>query len=927
MKRISTGSVMTAIPSQLERLRELLAINRIITSSLDYDEVLRRVVEKTLEFTGAAACLLLLGDGGREARVAASAGIAEDLALRFSAPLDEHIGVALREFLGFGAHYGFTGVPVMDSGSLRGILALYRREPLTADADEAVLLSALADQAAIALRHAREHRTLRRDLRVREALTERIFHHAPLGFLVLDADLSIRELNATAARLIGRARLECVGRPLAEVCAVKAAVIVPLCRRALAGEPEETAEMRCEHQGPVPAPETFLQVRCAGLPDETGRIEAVLAMLADVTGEKQSERELHATHLRLQALMEALPVGVSFSEDATCQAITGNATARAQFEADLEDNLSASADDPNRLGRRVRYFKDGREVPAQDLPLQRAVAEHRAIPPMELEVELPSGRRWIAEASAAPLRTPNGRIAGGVAVTLDITERKRVEEALRQSEEKFRTLFESMDEAFCVIEIIFDEEGKPVDFRYVETNPAFERHATRPMLGKRIKEIVPDLEPFWLNHYGHVALTGESVRLENVVKGLGDQWFLAYGFRVGGKDSRQVAVLFTNITERKRAEEALREADRRKDEFLAMLGHELRNPLAPIQNAAHLLRRPELSAPQIGWCRTVIERQVEQLSRLVDDLLDVSRISRGKIELQKEPLALADIVQRAVETSRPLLDARRHEFSVRLPPEPLRVEGDLVRLAQLISNLLNNAAKYTDEGGQIRLGVERDGGFALIRVRDTGRGVDPAVLPRIFDLFYQADRTLDRAEGGLGIGLSLVKRLVDMHGGTVQAFSAGLGQGTEFTVRLPLLPELPEADGGLAAAGPGSRKFRRLLVVDDNQDAAESLALLLGGEGHEVLTAYDGRRAVELALSERPEAVLLDIGLPELDGYEACRRMRAGGLTDTLIVAMTGYGQDEDRRRSREAGFDAHLVKPADLADIQAVLAGRGSRA
>ncbi|MGZ8218027.1 ATP-binding protein [Methylomagnum sp.] len=371
------------------------------------------------------------------------------------------------------------------------------------------------------------------------------------------------------------------------------------------------------------------------------------------------------------------------------------------------------------------------------------------------------------------------------------------------------------------------------------------------------------------------------------------------------------------------SEERLREADRRKDEFLAMLAHELRNPLAPIRNAVHLLKRVATDEPRIAWCRDIIERQADQLTRLVDDLLDVSRITRGKIELKPEPLDVAVIVQRAVEICRPLVDARRHELEIVPVPEPLRVEGDLVRLAQVLSNLLNNAAKYTDEGGRIRVSAGRDNGHAVIRVQDNGRGIDPAALPNLFDLFYQVDRTLDRSEGGLGIGLSLVKRLVDMHGGEVWAYSAGRGKGTEFVIRLPSLPDPSasvEAAPDAAALAEGAL---RVLVVDDNVDAAESLALLLEIDGHAVSLAHEGQAAVDVALAERPDAVLLDIGLPGLNGYEACRRMRAGGLTDTLIVAMTGYGQEDDRRQSEQAGFDVHLVKPVDLAEIQDLIGRR----
>jgi PAS domain S-box-containing protein len=370
----------------------------------------------------------------------------------------------------------------------------------------------------------------------------------------------------------------------------------------------------------------------------------------------------------------------------------------------------------------------------------------------------------------------------------------------------------------------------------------------------------------------------------------------------------------TDVEERKRAEESLREADRRKDEFLAMLAHELRNPLAPIRNTVKLLRLTGASDAASEWGRDVIERQVEQLTRLVDDLLDVSRITRGKIQLQLEPLDLATVVAGAVETSRPMIDARRHTLRVHLPRRPLPVQGDLVRLTQVVSNLLNNAAKFQEEGGEITVTAERQDDRAVIRVRDRGVGIPPEMLGKVFDLFAQVERTVDRSEGGLGIGLSLVKNLVELHGGQIQASSAGRGRGAEFCVSLPCSSqrvaeagEAPErcADAPLPSA-------QRVLIVDDNRDAAESLAMVLALRGYDTAVCHDGQEAVELAQRTQPQIVLLDLGLPGLDGFEVCRRLRKHGLDKAHIVAITGYGQDEDRRRSRDAGFDEHFVKPVD---------------
>jgi CheY-like chemotaxis protein len=366
----------------------------------------------------------------------------------------------------------------------------------------------------------------------------------------------------------------------------------------------------------------------------------------------------------------------------------------------------------------------------------------------------------------------------------------------------------------------------------------------------------------------------------------------------------------------------LEEAQRQTNEFLATLAHELRNPLAPIRSAVSLMQMGGLSDSMREWYGTVIDRQVTHLTRLVDDLLDVSRITSGKIILQKELLELAPVVESAVDSSRPLIEARKHALEVLLPAEPLRVEGDPTRLSQILVNLLNNAAKYTPEGGTIHLSAVREGEQVVIRVRDTGLGMPAELLPRVFDLFTQGDRSQERIEGGLGIGLALVRRLVEMHGGSVAAHSAGPGRGSELVVRLPLfdLPRQvpPSSDAEpLQHAGP-----RRVLVIDDNRDAAEIMTVLLELWGHEVRIAYNGPDALGVAAEYRPDAVLLDIGLPGMSGLEVAQRLRQLPDWDgVMLVAVTGYGQDEDRRRSREAGFDHHLIKPVEPAKLQSLLA------
>jgi PAS domain S-box-containing protein len=387
-----------------------------------------------------------------------------------------------------------------------------------------------------------------------------------------------------------------------------------------------------------------------------------------------------------------------------------------------------------------------------------------------------------------------------------------------------------------------------------------------------------------------------------------------------------------DITERRRAEQdaqfladALKEADRRKDEFLALLGHELRNPLAPISNSLNILKLPGANASISRQAREMMERQVEHMVRLVDDLLDVSRIMRGKIELRREPLELAAVVARAVETSQPRLDAEGHRLTVMVAPESVRLYGDLVRLAQVVSNLLDNAAKYTERGGHIWLTAVREGNDAVVRVRDTGIGITPASLPRLFDMFYQAERRTRKSQGGLGIGLSLVRGLAELHGGTAQAHSDGLGAGSEFVVRLPLLDQpAAETPPPVAEQPAAPLPPRRVLVVDDNVDAADSLAMLLRLEGQQVMAAYDGPTALAQAEATPPAIAFIDLGMPKMDGFELARAFQSlPALRGVMLVALTGWGQPEDRQRTAEAGFHHHLVKPLDMQTLRRFLGTR----
>ncbi len=516
----------------------------------------------------------------------------------------------------------------------------------------------------------------------------------------------------------------------------------------------------------------------------------------------------------------------------------------------------------------------------------------------------------------------------------DITERRRAEAAMEHSEIRYRRLFQMAKDGILILDA---DTGKVIDANPFMT--ALLGYSHEEFLGKELWEIglFHDIEE---NQTVYRQLQAKAyVRYENLPleSRTGQKVEVEFVSNVYRENQHQVVQCnIRDITERSRLQrltqeqaEALADLDRRKDEFLAMLSHELRNPLAPILNAALLLRlhsnRNRLNGienPILQQSATIIERQVGQLTRIVDELLEVSRISTGRIQLHQEPIAVGVVVDYAVATVRSLFDQRRHELTVALPAQAIWVHADAARLEQVVVNLLTNAAKYTDQGGHVWLTVQQEGEEAVLRVRDTGVGIAPEILPRIFDLFTQAERSLDRSQGGLGIGLALVQRLVEMHGGTV-AVSSALGQGSEFVVRLPVVsPPPPRASSPPAETDQPIAISLRVLVVDDNVDTVTTLALLARESGYDVRTAYDGSTVLEAALDYRPDVVLLDIGLPGLNGFEVAKQLhQQPALQNAVLVAMTGYGGVSDRQRSHEAGFDHHLVKPGDFGKVLHILA------
>jgi PAS domain S-box-containing protein len=586
------------------------------------------------------------------------------------------------------------------------------------------------------------------------------------------------------------------------------------------------------------------------------------------------------------------------------------------------------------------------------------------------------GRRVDVSLTISPVKDAEGRVIGASKITRDITARKRNEASLRFLAEASKLLADLLDVPstlqkvaglavphfadWCAVDML-EPDGSLRRLAVAHVDPAkvalvHELHRRSPpnppptgggpgwgvwnVLRTGTSEFLSEIPDSLLAETVHdqqaLGILRElglksCIGVPLIVRGttLGAITFVAAEPRVkyGPDDLRvaeDLAQRAASAIENARLYAELKEADRRKDEFLAMLAHELRNPLAPIRTALHLMQMPGADGAAVEHARQITERQVRHMARLVDDLLDVSRIMRGRIELRKEPVELANVIAGAAETTQPVLDAQGQTLMVSVPSEPLWVEADPARLIQVIANLLNNAAKFSQRAGRVWLDAERQGDEAVLRVKDEGAGIAPDLLPHLFDLFVQGDKSLERSRGGLGIGLTVVHKLVEMHGGKVTAHSEGPGRGSELVIRLPLRQEAPRpAQATSQSPGPpGKRASRRVLVVDDNVDAAQSTAMLVRLWGHDVRVVHTGPEALQAAEEYQPDIVVLDIGLPGINGYEVARRLRQQPrYRQTVLAAVTGYGQEGDRSRSEEAGFDHHLTKPVDPATLQAILA------
>ena len=783
--------------------------------------------------------------------------------------------------------------------------------------------------------------------------------------------------------------------------------------------------------------------------DDAGNIVGVINAFTDITERRQAEEALRRRAEEVERLLDVVPAGVWVAHDPDCRHITGNLQANEFFEANMGDNVSATT-----VPEIGRFFTPGGiELAPEELPMQVAVATNQAVRNVEIEVKMAAGRRFSILGNAVPLRDEQGRVRGGIGSFIDITERKRVEQNLKRSEQRYRRLHENMRDAFvqvdmdgCVLDcnelfcqlvgytrleletityidltpspwhamekavvaeqvlprgysdvyekeyrrkdgvivpielrtiLVSDEEGRPESMWALIRDITARKQAElallesqrqlvmaldagqlgfwdwdvpsgrvqfggqwAAMLGYKLSEIEPNVHSWEKRLHPdeksvimatlteHLEGRTEFYECEHRMQHKDGtwRWILDRG-RVVERDAdgRPLRAIGTHadVTARREAENALQEADRQKNVFLAMLGHELRNPLTPINNIAQTLGTMPLNTTAIAKVSEMLTRNVNHITNLVDDLLDVSRITRGLVTLDRHPTELGKLLKDTVESVQSLFIAKQQTLNLHLPAQPIYLDADLVRLTQVFSNLLINASKYTGEGGCIDLSVNPEGQAVEVSVQDNGMGIQPELLPHIFDLFTQGERTLARSEGGLGVGLTLVKKLVDLHGGEITATSRGTNQGSEFVVKLPILIE---ASAGAEPVhtpefNPETEHGLRILMIDDNEDVLDSISLWLEMQGHQVKTANNGMKGISIAQSFTPDIILLDIGLPEMDGYQVAKKLREQPNSQgTVIIIMSGYCQCRENPGKDAADFDHYLLKPPDLSELQRLI-------
>ncbi len=731
--------------------------------------------------------------------------------------------------------------------------------------------------------------------------------NSPALMSYVDHETRYRRVNQVYQRWFGLSQEQVVGRSMREV--VGEYVWLSLAghvEKALAGERQDF-ELQTNDQR---APPRWVHATYSPHRDATGTVRGFVVHVLDITARKKAEHSLRESEERFRAMAGTAPVFIWIADTGRrCTWVNQqwlDFTGRS-LEQEVGDGWAESIHPEDRPKVRAAFYA----AFERDAPFEIAYRLRRA----------DGVYRWIVD-RGVPRHAEDGAFLGFIGACADVSDAKEADLALQRERAFLRQVIDASPNLIFVKDRLGRfllanralAEVYGTDSESVIGKTDADLKASAEQVARFRRDDLLTMHTRTVTHIPEEAVGGQDGEL---------RWFSTIKVPLLDEDGgcHKVLGVATDITQHKQMEEVLREADRRKDEFLALLAHELRNPLAPISNAVQVLETPGLDPSQAKWCHEVIGRQVAHLKLLVDDLLDVSRISRGVIVLKEELLDLADVLHWAIETCRPLIEARQHSLSTQLPQELVHLKGDRVRLTQVVSNLLNNAAKYTDPGGRIKLAVDTEQDRIRISIRDNGRGIDPSALAHLFDLFFQADRTLDSSEGGLGIGLWLAHSLARMHGGDIQAYSAGRGQGTEFVLSLPRA-SAPPPDGEPATPPEAQTgKSLDILIVDDNPDVALSTALLLGLHGHRTRTAHDGETALKLARELPPQLALLDIGLPGMDGLSLARAFRQDpALRSVRLVALTGYGRDVDLTSGKVAGFDRYLTKPAPPAELLAVL-------
>lgn len=743
--------------------------------------------------------------------------------------------------------------------------------------------------------------------RASEGRLHAVFNQALVGIAETDLTGRFVQVNPRYCEIVGRPAEELYGLRMQDVTHPDdLALNLPLFERAVAdGTPFVIEKRYLRPDGAV----VWVSNSVSLVRGDGNRPAGVVAACLDITANKRAEVALRDSETHFRTMADYAPTMLWVTD------ATGQCT---YLSSRWYDFTGTTPDESLGLGWLTCVHEADRQH-ASDVFLE---ANAERVPfSLDYRVRRRDGvYRWAVDAGQPRFGT-GGEFLGFVGTVTDVHERQLAEQALRASEQRFRLA------ADAVNGIIYEYD--------VRTGRVERTRGLAEVVGFEPDEVPPTTDWWWerIHPEDRTAIearcavnTSERTMTEYRVQHRDGRWLhvqdRAVVLRDAAGEPLRIVGCTIDASDQKVAEEALRQADRRKDEFLATLAHELRNPLAPVRNAVRVLMAArDWPDPNMVWARELIDRQVSVMARLLDDLLDVSRITGDRMELRKELVDLVTVVATAVETSRPLIDAAGHDLVVDLPADTVVLDADPVRLAQVFANLLNNAAKYTDHGGHIRLAAERVGDEVVIAVSDDGIGIPADMMPRLFDIFTQAGPALERAQGGLGIGLALVRGLVVLHGGTVEARSDGPGLGSTFVVRLPLavraasvlgVPQQPES----RAAG------RRLLIADDRADSADTMAMLLQLTGHDVRTAYSGEDAIAVAEAFRPDVALIDLGMPRVSGYDVCRRIRQEPWGRQMcLVAVTGWGQEEDRRRTAEAGFDFHLVKPVDPDEVQQLLA------